>query len=117
MCPPMYTQRIASGNCNSHECTALKEGVNPRSKAHLFRSELRLVGALCLGLWGKDSQPRLAAFRGKIMQRLALPSIRLVVYGCLALGLATLASGNNLSEQITTFPASLQPIAATHETR
>ena len=51
------------------------------------------------------------------MQRLGFPLIRLIVFGGVALGLAALASGSNLPEQSTISPASLQPSAATHETR
>ena len=43
--------------------------------------------------------------------------IRLIVFGGVALGLAALASASNLPEQSTISPASLQPSAATHETR
>src|SRR5436189_654392 len=49
------------------------------------------------------------------MQRLGFPVIGLIVFGGVALGLAALASGSNLPEQST--PVSLQPSAATHETR
>ena len=45
------------------------------------------------------------------------PIIRLIVFGGVALGLAALASASNLPEQSTISPASLQPSAATHETR
>ena len=45
------------------------------------------------------------------------PLIRLIVFGGVALGLAALASASNLPEQSTISPASLQPSAATHETR
>ncbi|MGC1322364.1 MAG: hypothetical protein WA849_09295, partial [Candidatus Udaeobacter sp.] len=43
--------------------------------------------------------------------------IRLIVFGGVALGLAALASANNVTEQSTISPALLQPTAATHETR
>ena len=59
----------------------------------------------------------MAAFRDKIMQRPGFPLIRLIVFGGVALGLAALASASNLPEQSTISPASLQPSAATHETR
>ena len=77
----------------------------------------RLIGALFLDLCSKNSQLRLAAFRDKIMQRPGIPLIRLIVFGGVALGLAALASASNLPEQSTISPASLQPSAATHETR
>ena len=51
------------------------------------------------------------------MQRLGFPLIRLIVFGGVALGLAALVSAGNLPEQSTNSPASLQPSAATHETR
>ena len=51
------------------------------------------------------------------MQRPGFPLIRLIVFGGVALGLAALASASNLPEQSTISPASLQPSAATHETR
>src|SRR5436190_2393745 len=51
------------------------------------------------------------------MQRLGFPVIGLIVFGGVALGLAALASGSNLPEQSTISPVSLQPSAATHETR
>jgi hypothetical protein len=46
-----------------------------------------------------------------------LPSALIIVFGGVALGLAALASVSNLPEQSTSSPASLQPSAATHETR
>ena len=51
------------------------------------------------------------------MQRPSFPLIRLIVFGGVALGLAVPASGSNLPEQSAISPASLQPSAATHETR
>ena len=51
------------------------------------------------------------------MQQPGLPLIRLIVFGSVALGLAALAADSNLPEQSTSSPASLQPSAATHETR
>ena len=78
---------------------------------------IRLVGALFLDLCSKKSQLRLAAFRDKIMQRLGFPLIGLIVFGGVALGLGALASASNLPEQSTSSPVSLQPTAATHETR
>src|SRR6266545_863837 len=51
------------------------------------------------------------------MQRLGFPLIGLIVFGGVALGLAALASGSNLPEQNIISYASLQPSAATHETR
>ena len=78
---------------------------------------IRFVGALFLDLCSKNSQLRFAAFHDKIMQRLGFPLIGLIVFGGVALGLAPLASASNLAEQNITSPASLQPSAATHETR
>ena len=97
----------------------MKKQIDPPIKAHLLWSALmiRRVGALFLYLCSKNSQLRLAAFRDKIMQRPGFPLIRLIVFGGVALGLAALASGSNLPEQSTISPASLQPSAATHETR
>ena len=51
------------------------------------------------------------------MQRPGFPVIGLIVFGGMALGLAALASASNLPEQNISSPASLQPSAATHETR
>src|SRR4029077_12861489 len=65
----------------------------------------------------KNSQLRLAAFRHKIMQRLGFPVIGLIAFGGVALGLAALVSASNSPEQSTSSPVSLQPTAATHETR
>jgi len=45
------------------------------------------------------------------------PLIGLIVFGGVALELAALASAGKSTEQNTSFPASLQPSAATHETR
>jgi hypothetical protein len=97
----------------------MKEQIDPPIKAHLLWSALmiRLVGALFLGLCSKNSQLRLAAFRDKIMQPLSFPLIRLIVFGGVALGLAAIGSASNLPEQSTISSASLQPTAATHETR
>jgi Alpha-galactosidase, CBM13 domain/Fibronectin type III domain len=97
----------------------MKEQIDPPIKAHLLWSALmiRLGGALFLDLCSKNSKLRLSAFRDKIMQRPGFPLIPLIVFGGVALGLAALASGSNLPEQSTISPASLQPSAATHETR
>jgi len=51
------------------------------------------------------------------MQRPGFPSIGLIVFGGMALGLSALASASNLPEQNILSPASLRPSAATHETR
>ena len=51
------------------------------------------------------------------MQRPGFPLIRLIVFGGVPLGLAAVASAGNLPEQSTVSSASLQPSAATHETR
>src|SRR5258707_2467755 len=51
------------------------------------------------------------------MQRPGFPLIRLIVFGGVALGLVALVLAGNLAEQPTNSPASLQPSAATHETR
>src|SRR5437899_6144322 len=51
------------------------------------------------------------------MQRLAFPLIGLIVFGGMAMGLSALASASNLPEQNILSLASLQPSAATHETR
>jgi hypothetical protein len=97
----------------------MKKQIDPPIKAHLLWSALiiRLVGALFLDLCSKNSQLRLAAFRDKIMQRLSFPLIGLIVFGSVALGLAALAAASNLPEENIISPASLQPSAATHETR
>lgn len=97
----------------------MKKQINPSIKAHLLWSALmiRPVGALFLDLCSKKSQLRLAAFRDKIMQRLGFPLIGVIVFGGVALGLGALASASNLPEQSTSSPVSLQPTAATHETR
>jgi hypothetical protein len=81
-------------NTNGHELFSTE------STDHLVRSALRL-----------------AAFRDKIMQRLGFPLIGRVVFGGVALGLGALASGSNSPEQNIISPVSLQPSAATHETR
>src|SRR6266496_690464 len=97
----------------------MKKQINPSIKPHLPWSAptIRFVGALFLDLCSKNSQLRLAAFRDKIMQRLGFPLIGLIVFGGVALGLAALVSGSNSPEQSTSSPVSLQPTAATHETR
>ena len=46
-----------------------------------------------------------------------LPSALIIRFGGVALALAALASASNLTEESTISPASLQPSAATHETR
>ncbi len=51
------------------------------------------------------------------MQRRGFPVIGLIVFGGVALGPAAPASASNLPEQSTISPGSLQPSAATHETR
>src|SRR5438093_1903888 len=51
------------------------------------------------------------------VQRLGFPSIGLNFFGDVAPRLAALASATNLPGQSTKSPASLQPSAATHETR
>jgi hypothetical protein len=51
------------------------------------------------------------------MQRPCFPLIRLIVFGGVALGLVALVLAGNLAEQPTNSPSSLQPSAATHETR
>ena len=51
------------------------------------------------------------------MQRLGFPLIGLIVFGGVALGLGVLASASNLPEQKIISHVSLQPTAATHETR
>jgi elongation factor P hydroxylase len=103
----------------NHEGTTMKKQINPSIKAHLLWSALmiRRVGALFLDLCSKNSQLRLAAFRDKIMQRLGFPLVGLIVFGAVALGLGALASASNSPEQNIISPASLQPSAATHETR
>jgi len=103
----------------NHEGTTMKKQINPSIKPHLPWSAptIRFVGALFLDLCSKNSQLRLAAFRDKIMQRLGFPLIGLIVFGGVAPGLAALASASNLPEQSTSSPVSLQPTAATHETR
>src|SRR5438874_10123338 len=97
----------------------MKKQIDPPIKAHLLWSALmiRLVGALFLDLCSKKSQLRLAAFRDKIMQRVGFPLIGLIVFGGVAPGLAALASASNLPEQNIVSRATLQPSAATHETR
>jgi hypothetical protein len=60
-----------------------------------------------------DMQPS----KDKIMQRPGFPLIRLIVFGGMALGFAALAATGNLPETNINSPASLQPSAATHETR
>src|SRR5437870_5632919 len=73
--------------------------------------------ALCFSTRvAKNSQLRLAVFCDKIMQRLVFPLIGLIVFGGVA-PLAALASGSNSPEQSTSSFVSLQPSAATHETR
>jgi FG-GAP-like repeat len=57
------------------------------------------------------------SLRDKILQRLGFPVIGLVMLGGVALGPVTLASASNLPEQSTISTPSLQPNAATHETR
>src|SRR6266478_7257367 len=59
----------------------------------------------------------LAVFHDETMQRPGFPLIGLIVFGSMALGLAALASASNLPEQNIISHASLQPSAATHETR
>src|SRR6266853_279059 len=59
----------------------------------------------------------LAVFHDETMQRPGFPLIGLIVFGSMALGLSALASASNLPEQNILSPASLQPSAATHETR
>src|SRR6266436_4379354 len=59
----------------------------------------------------------LAVFHDETMQRPGFPLIGLIVFGSMALGLSALASASNLPEQNIISPASLQPSAATHETR
>jgi len=97
----------------------MKKQIDPPSKARPLWSVLmiRRIGALFLDLCNKNSQLRLAAFRDKIMQRLGFPLIRLIVFAGVALGLVALVLAGNLPEQSTISPASLQPSAATHETR
>jgi len=51
------------------------------------------------------------------MRRLDFPVVGLIVFGGVALGLAALAAAGNLPEENIISPASLQPSAATHETR
>src|SRR5437773_9933994 len=51
------------------------------------------------------------------MQRLGFPLIGLIVFGGVAVGLGVLASASNLPEQKIISHVSLQPTAATHETR
>src|SRR5438128_7139244 len=58
-----------------------------------------------------------AVFHDETRQRLRCPSIGLIVFGGVALGLAALAAASNLPEQNIVSPASLQPSAMTHETR
>src|SRR5690348_13924258 len=52
-----------------------------------------------------------------IMQRLGFSIVGLIVFGGVALALAALPSASNLPEQSTISRPSLQPSAATHETR
>jgi len=59
----------------------------------------------------------IGSLRDKILQRLAFPVIGLIVFGGAALGPATPASASSVPGQSTISPASLQPSAATHETR
>src|SRR5262249_36811334 len=66
---------------------------------------------------GHKGTIRLSAFRDKIMQRPGLFLIRLIAFGCLALGLAALAVATNLPGQNASSPAQLRSIPATHETR
>src|SRR5258707_11496147 len=119
MCAHSYTQRIVPGNPRNHESTTMKKQIDPPIKAHLLCSALiiRLVAALFLDLCSKNSQPRLAAFRDKIMQRPGFTLIRLFVFGGAALGLAALAAASNLPEENIISALSLQPSAATHETQ
>jgi alpha-galactosidase-like CBM13-containing protein len=97
----------------------MKKQINPSIKAHLLWSAptIRLVGALFLDLCSKKSQLRLAAFRDKIMQLPGFPLIGLIVFGGVLPGLAALASASDLPEENIISHASLQPSAATHETR
>jgi len=97
----------------------MKKQINPSINAHLLWSAptIRLVGALFLDLCSKKSQLRLAAFRKIIMQRPGFPLIGLIVFGGVVPGLAALASAGDLPEQNIISHASLQPNAATHETR
>jgi hypothetical protein len=97
----------------------MKKQINRSIKAHLLWSAptIRLVGALFLDLCSKKSQLRLAAFRDKIMHRPGFPLIGLIVCGGAVPGLAALASASDLPEQNIISQASLQPSAATHETR
>ena len=83
------------------------------AKVRRSRSTQRIVLDLC----SKNSQLPLAAFRDKIMQRRGFPVIHLIVFGGVALGLAPLAAASNLPEENIISPLSLQPSAATHETR
>jgi hypothetical protein len=83
------------------------------AKLRRSRSTQRIVLDLC----SKNSQLRLSAVRDKIMQRLGFPLIHLIVFGGVALGLAALAAASNLPEENIISPPSLQPSAATHETR
>ncbi len=53
----------------------------------------------------------------KILRDLGFPVIGLIVFGGAALGFAAAAAASNLPEERTTSSASLQPSAATHETR
>jgi Alpha-galactosidase, CBM13 domain/FG-GAP-like repeat len=103
----------------NHEGTTMKKQINPSIKAHLLQSALmtRLVRALFVDLCRKNSHLRLAVFRDKIIRRLGFAVIGLIVFGGVALGLGALASASNLPEQNIISPASLQPSAATHETR
>jgi hypothetical protein len=97
----------------------MKKQINPSTKAHLLWSAptIRLVGALFVDLCSKKSQLRLAAFRDKIMQRPGFPVIGLIVFGGVVPALAALASASDLPEENIISHASLQPSAATHETR
>src|SRR6266436_1976517 len=59
----------------------------------------------------------LAVFHDETMQRPGFPLIGLIIFGGMAVGFSALASASNLPEQNILSPASLQPSAATHETR
>jgi hypothetical protein len=83
------------------------------AKVRRSRSTQRIVLDLC----SKNSQLRLSAVRDKIMQRPGFPLIHLIVFGSVALGLAALATASNVPEENIISPPSLQPSAATHETR
>src|SRR5262245_22079569 len=51
------------------------------------------------------------------MQRLRFPQICLIVFAAVSLGLAVLASDSKLQDEPILSSVSLQPSAATHETR